>query len=143
MWIMRWPVCGPRLDGAMSAVRRVCFLCQRAPRRSPRLSSSGPRVCRPCANRAAVRVPVPALLLCGDQDPLIERPVIDNLIARRPDWDLRTFESAGHLLPLGVADVVGERWRHLASPQPRPACNGPPRNPASRPFRDVRSTSPS
>src|SRR5262249_9279157 len=30
-------------------------VCQRAPRRSPRLSSSGPRVCRPCANRAAVR----------------------------------------------------------------------------------------
>ena len=60
------------------------------------------------------RVAVPALLLWGDQDPLIGRPVIDNLIARRPDWDLRTFESAGHLLPLEVAnayaDVVGGWW---------------------------------
>jgi hypothetical protein len=52
---MRWPVCGPRPDGAMSAVRRVCFLCHRAPRRSLRLSSNGPRVCRPRVNRAAVR----------------------------------------------------------------------------------------
>lgn len=29
--------------------------CYRAPKRSPRLSSSGPRVCRPSANRVAVR----------------------------------------------------------------------------------------
>ena len=60
------------------------------------------------------RVAVPTLLLWGDQDPLIGRPVIDNLIARRPDWDLRTFESVGHLLPLEVAnayaDVVGGWW---------------------------------
>jgi pimeloyl-ACP methyl ester carboxylesterase len=64
------------------------------------------------------RVAVPTLLLWGDQDPLIGRPVIDNLIARRPDWDLRTFESAGHLLPLeaanAYADVVGEWWRQAA-----------------------------
>jgi pimeloyl-ACP methyl ester carboxylesterase len=93
------------------------------------------------------RVAVPALLLWGDQDRLIGRPVIDNLIARRPDWDLRTFESVGHLLPLEVAnayaDVVGEWWRQVASPRPGPACTAPPRGPASRPFRHVRSTSPS
>jgi pimeloyl-ACP methyl ester carboxylesterase len=67
------------------------------------------------------RVAVPTLLLWGDQDPLIGRPVIDNLIARRPDWDLRTFESVGHLLPLEVAsayaDVVGAWWGRPASLQ--------------------------
>ena len=76
------------------------------------------------------RVAVPVLLLWGDQDPLIGRPVIDNLIARRPDWDLRTFESAGHLLPLEVAgayaDVVGQWWRQVASPRPERACTAPP-----------------
>jgi pimeloyl-ACP methyl ester carboxylesterase len=57
------------------------------------------------------RVAVPALLLWGDQDPLIGRPVIDDLAARRPDWSVHVFESVGHLLPLEVAnayaDVVG------------------------------------
>src|SRR5262249_25991026 len=57
------------------------------------------------------RVAVPTLLLWGDQDPLIGRPVIDDLTARRPDWSLHVFESAGHLLPLEVpsayADVIG------------------------------------
>ena len=71
------------------------------------------------------RVSVPTLLLWGDQDPLIGRPVIDNLIARRPDRDLRTHESAGHLLPLEVAtayaDVAGEWWRQAASPRRTPA----------------------
>jgi pimeloyl-ACP methyl ester carboxylesterase len=71
------------------------------------------------------RVAVPTLLLWGDQDPLIGRPVIDDLTARRPDWDLRTFESVGHLLPVEVAnayaDVVGEWWRQVASPRRRPA----------------------
>jgi pimeloyl-ACP methyl ester carboxylesterase len=84
------------------------------------------------------RVPVPTLLLWGEQDPLIGRPVIDNLIARRPDWDLRTFESVGHLLPPEVAsayaDVVGEWWRHVASPRRRPAARprhgGPRRGPS-------------
>jgi pimeloyl-ACP methyl ester carboxylesterase len=60
------------------------------------------------------RVAVPALLLWGDQDPLIGRPVIDDLAARRPDWSLHVFESVGHLLPVEVAsayaDVVGEWW---------------------------------
>jgi pimeloyl-ACP methyl ester carboxylesterase len=78
------------------------------------------------------RVSVPTLLLWGDQDPLIGRPVIDNLIARRPDWDLRTFESAGHLLPLEVANAyasaVGEWWR-----QAETCCTAPPRAPGPGP----------
>jgi pimeloyl-ACP methyl ester carboxylesterase len=65
------------------------------------------------------RVPVPTLLLWGDQDPLIGRPVIDNLTARRPDWSLHVFDSAGHLLPLEVAnayaDVIGGWWCRSAS----------------------------
>ena len=93
------------------------------------------------------RVAAPTLLLWGDQDPLIGRPVIDDLTARRPDWSLHVFESVGHLLPVEVAgayaDVVGEWWRQVASPRPGPACTAPPRDPASRPFRHVRSTSPS
>jgi len=65
------------------------------------------------------RVAVPALLLWGDQDPLIGRPVIDDLTARRPDWSLRVFESVGHLLPVEVAsayaDVTGGWWCRSAS----------------------------
>ena len=65
------------------------------------------RPVREAIDRAAVRT----LLLWGDQDPLIGRPVIDDLTARRPDWSLHVFESAGHLLPLEVAsayaDVIG------------------------------------
>jgi pimeloyl-ACP methyl ester carboxylesterase len=80
------------------------------------------------------RVPVPTVLLWDDQDPLIGRPVIDNLVARRPDWDLRTFESVGHLLPLEVAnayaDVVGKWWRQVAGPRRRPAAR--PRHGAPR-----------
>ncbi|PRX99090.1 alpha/beta fold hydrolase [Allonocardiopsis opalescens] len=60
-------------------------------------------------NRAPVhavigRLAAPTLLLWGDGDPLIERPLIDDLTARRPDWDLRVFASVGHLLPLEVPD---------------------------------------
>ena len=67
------------------------------------------------------RVAVPTLLLWGDQDPLIGRPMIDDLTARRPDWSLHVFESVGHLLPVEVAsayaDVVGEWWGRTASPR--------------------------
>jgi pimeloyl-ACP methyl ester carboxylesterase len=58
------------------------------------------------------RLTTPTLLLWGDQDPLIGRAVIDDLIARRPDWDLRVFEKVGHLPPLEIpqvyANTVGE-----------------------------------
>jgi len=58
------------------------------------------------------RLTTPTLLLWGDQDPLIERAVIDYLIDRRPDWGLRIFETVGHLPPLEIpqvyADTVGE-----------------------------------
>jgi len=67
------------------------------------------------------RVAVPTLLLWGDQDPLIGRPMIDDLTARRPDWSLHVFESVGHLLPVEVAgayaDVVAEWWGRTTSPR--------------------------
>jgi pimeloyl-ACP methyl ester carboxylesterase len=82
------------------------------------------------------RVSVPTLLLWGDRDPLIGRPVIDDLAARRPDWSHHVVESVGHLLPLEVAsayaDVVGQWWRQVASPRRRPAAR--PRHEA--PHRD-------
>jgi len=37
------------------ALARTLSFCHRDPMRSPRSSSSGPRVCKPCANTAAVR----------------------------------------------------------------------------------------
>jgi hypothetical protein len=72
-------------------------------------------------------VGVPTLLLWGDRDPLIGRAVIDDLVARRPDWDLLVFETVGHLAPWEVpddyVDAVG-RWLadHEAS---RPAARRP------------------
>jgi pimeloyl-ACP methyl ester carboxylesterase len=50
------------------------------------------------------RVAAPTLLVWGDQDPLIGGTVIDSLIARRPDWDLRVVHGAGHVLPMEVPD---------------------------------------
>jgi len=59
------------------------------------------------------RIAVPVLVLWGDQDPVIERSMIDHVLARRPDWDLHVLESSGHLAPLEVperyAEAVG-RW---------------------------------
>jgi len=93
------------------------------------------------------RVAVPTLLLWGDQDPLIGRPVIDDLTARRPDWSLHVFESVGHLLPVEVADayadVVAEWWRQVATPRQKPAARPRDGAPVARPFWCVRSTSPS
>jgi pimeloyl-ACP methyl ester carboxylesterase len=77
-------------------------------------------VARRPVHEAIDRVAAPTFLLCGDQDPLIDRAVIDYLIARRPDWNLHVFETVGHLVPLEVpdayVDLVG-RWlaeRHAA-----------------------------
>jgi pimeloyl-ACP methyl ester carboxylesterase len=58
-------------------------------------------------------VMAPVLLLWGDQDPLIERAMIDDILARRPDWEFHLLESAGHMAPLEMpedyAEAVG-RW---------------------------------
>lgn len=62
---------------------------------------------------AVDRLRAPALLVWGDQDPLIERRLIEGLLARRPDWTLQVLATAGHLAPLELpdayVDTVG-RW---------------------------------
>ena len=54
------------------------------------------------AETAIASVAAPTLLLLGEHDPLIERRVIDDLVARRPAWRLHVFEKVGHLPPLEV-----------------------------------------
>ncbi|WP_326640075.1 alpha/beta fold hydrolase [Streptosporangium sp. NBC_01755] len=64
------------------------------------------------------RVRAPTLLLWGDQDPLIERPVVDYLLKCRPDWELRVFEGAGHLMPMEIPAAYAEAvaGRHIPHP---------------------------
>ncbi|MCM6772713.1 alpha/beta hydrolase [Nocardia sp. CDC159] len=57
------------------------------------------------ADEAVDRLGVPTLLLWGDRDPFIERPVIERLTARRPDWAVHVFETVGHLPPWEVPDA--------------------------------------
>jgi pimeloyl-ACP methyl ester carboxylesterase len=68
---------------------------------------------RRVAREAIERVTVPTGLLWGDQDPLVERALMEDLIARRPNWKLLVFEGAGHLLPWEVPNTYVEtvaRW---------------------------------
>jgi pimeloyl-ACP methyl ester carboxylesterase len=65
------------------------------------------------------RVAAPTLLLWGDQDPLIDRTVIDGLISRRSDWHLRVVHGAGHVLPMEVPDryvAVVTSWYTASTP---------------------------
>lgn len=66
------------------------------------------------------RVAVPVLLLWGEDDPLIVRPMIDRVMARRPDWTLHVLESAGHAAPLELPDhyvAAVRRWLSQTHPQ--------------------------
>jgi pimeloyl-ACP methyl ester carboxylesterase len=53
---------------------------------------------------------VPVLVVWGDADQLVGRPVIEHLIDRRPDWDLTVLEATGHVpmleAPERFADAV-------------------------------------
>lgn len=49
-------------------------------------------------------VAAPTLLLWGDRDGLVGRPVIDHAVGRRPDWDLVVLEDVGHTPQLEVPD---------------------------------------
>lgn len=55
-------------------------------------------------NRAVDAVEARTLLLWGDQDQLVGRPVIDAALARRPDWDLHVFPGVGHVPMVEAAD---------------------------------------
>lgn len=59
------------------------------------------------------RVAAPVLLLWGSEDPLIIRPMIDDALARRPDWHLHVLAGAGHGAPAERPDEYVEaagRW---------------------------------
>ena len=51
---------------------------------------------------AVDRLAMPAMLAWAEDDPFIDKAVIDAAMARRPDWHLRTFASGGHLLPMSL-----------------------------------------
>ncbi|GAA3467113.1 hypothetical protein GCM10018965_016650 [Nonomuraea roseola] len=54
------------------------------------------------------RVRAPTRLLWGDQDPLIGRSTVALLLERRPDWGLRVYEGAGHLMPMELPVAFAE-----------------------------------
>lgn len=67
--------------------------------------------------RVVAQVEAPTLLLWGDADQLIGRPVIDEVRRRRPDWDHEVLEGAGHCpqieVPARYVDAIAT-W----TPQP-------------------------
>lgn len=77
-----------RLDGFVTAAESVIALQVKARR----------------VRRAVDAVAAPTLLLWGDRDRIIGRPVIDDLVARRPDWDRHVFEGVGHAAQMEVPD---------------------------------------
>lgn len=54
--------------------------------------------------RSVHRIEAPTLLLWGDADRLIGRPVIDEVRRRRPDWDHEVFEGTGHCPQIEVPE---------------------------------------
>lgn len=62
---------------------------------------------------AVDRVAAPVLVLWGSEDPLIVRPMIDTVLARRPDWHLHVLAGAGHGAPAERPEEYAEafgRW---------------------------------
>lgn len=70
-----------RLDGLVTAAESLVVTL---------LTSAG-------LNRAVDAVEARTLLLWGELDQLVGRPVIDAALARRPDWDLHVFDGVGHV----------------------------------------------
>ena len=58
------------------------------------------------------QVAVPVLLVWGDEDRLVVRPMIDHALQRRPDWQMRVLESAGHAAPLEVPGAYVDTVLH-------------------------------
>ena len=71
--------------------------------------------------RAVDAIQAPTLVVWGDRDQLIGRPVIDVLIARRPDFDLRVLEGVGHAPMVEVPDdylaTVIDWYGHRETPR--------------------------
>jgi pimeloyl-ACP methyl ester carboxylesterase len=47
--------------------------------------------------RAIDEADVPTMVVWGEQDQLVGRPVIEHLVERRPDWHLHEFPDIGHV----------------------------------------------
>jgi pimeloyl-ACP methyl ester carboxylesterase len=64
--------------------------------------------------RAVAQVTAPALVVWGDRDRVIGRPVIDRVVALRPDWHIEVLDGVGHVAmvetPERYLDVVAS-WR--------------------------------
>jgi hypothetical protein len=74
---------------------------------------------QPATWSAIDRIVAPVLVLWGDQDPLVERSLLDAVLGRRPDWDLHVFEGAGHGAPGGArGGPRGGGRRGAAAPAP-------------------------
>jgi pimeloyl-ACP methyl ester carboxylesterase len=71
---------------------------------------------------AVDEIAAPTLLVWGDADQLVGRPVIDAAITRRPDWDLHEFPGVGHAPMIEAADdyleVVTDWLDRGALPRP-------------------------
>lgn len=68
--------------------------------------------------QAARRVQAPTLLVWGDRDRLIGRPVIDQVRRRRADWDVVELPGVGHVPMLEAPDAYLEAvtaWRPSTS----------------------------
>src|ERR687892_1720351 len=52
-----------------------------------------------------VRIEAPTLVLWGDQDRVIPRRLVDELVELHSAWAFRAVEGIGHLLPLEVPDT--------------------------------------
>lgn len=49
-------------------------------------------------------IPAPALVVWGDRDQLVGRPVIDELARRREDWRIEILAGVGHVAQIEVPD---------------------------------------
>jgi hypothetical protein len=92
-------------------------------------------------------IPVPVLLVCGDQDPGFSKEVYEETARLIPDCTLRMYEGIGHVgasrdkrFPQDVLDFVRQRPR--VEPEPgegQPAIVDQPSAPAERPARPTSS----
>jgi pimeloyl-ACP methyl ester carboxylesterase len=54
------------------------------------------------------RIEAPTLVLWGDQDRLIPRRLVDELMEAHPAWTLRAVDGIGHLLPVEAPELYVE-----------------------------------
>lgn len=86
------------------------------PWRLPAFAAATTSVVREVTSRrrleeAVAAVAAPTLVVWGDRDKLIGRPVIDRISALRPDWRVEVLDGVGHVpmleTPQRYLDVVG------------------------------------